>query len=382
MVLPLTGRISTEHFPAFLQRELVEKPPRYNIDTFRKELGDVLAFPQENGVYFCALVNSGSSAHLVAAQMVKELAPAKKRVILPAISFPTTVSAFEQLGFSVQLVDIAVGSLVMDVGEVEEILDEDVAALVPAHFLGFPASLEKLRTLADQCGSLLVQDGCETMNLRVGERSLYTFGDIITHSFYHPHHLSSYGGGAVITSTKKNYDLAESISHWGRECSCHYDSENCTAPQGKDHNFRYVRPGLNVEISELNAAFGRMQFQGWEEIEKIRSQRYEELYTLLQRNIGLTIYASQHNVSPFAFAIGVPEGDFNSITSELWRRGLPVRNLVGGAIHTHPGYQHLAIRSFPHAEQIQRTHFIVGIHQDISEEDFQRSKRILEEVLR
>jgi len=85
--------------------------------------------------------------------------------------------------------------------------------------------------------------------------------------FLPPHHLSTYGGGAIIAPDLEWHDRLESIVHWGRECMCHYAPERCKAPEGMHHHFSYARPGFNLEMSELNACFGRFQLRGWKEQE-------------------------------------------------------------------------------------------------------------------
>jgi len=248
---PCTGLISTEGFGSYLEKELTE--PRRNITLFTQELKKIL------GVSNLSLVNSGSSASLTSAIAVKQLSENRNKILLSGFSFPTTISSFELLGFQVELVDTEKDSFNMSAKALAKKINSEVAAVCTTHFLGFPCDLAEIKKLCEENGALLVQDACETMNLEIDSTPIYSFGDIITHSFYHPHHLSSFGGGAVVSNNKAIQKQIESIIHWGRTCSCHYDPDNCTAPEGLNHNFWYERLGINVEISELNACFGRFQ---------------------------------------------------------------------------------------------------------------------------
>ena len=113
-------------------------------------------------------------------------------------------------------------------------------------------------------------------------KPLHEYGDISTWSFYHPHHLSSFGGGAVSSPHPDWQRLTESITHWGRECTCHFNPSICKAPEGMHHNFYYSRYGHNLEMSELNACFARFQLKDWEEMEGRRMKYYSILYSALR----------------------------------------------------------------------------------------------------
>lgn len=112
-------------------------------------------------------------------------------------------------------------------------------------------------------------------------KPVHEYGDISTWSFYHPHHLSSFGGGAVSSPHESWHAITESMTHWGRKCTCHFDPSICEAPEGMHHNFWYTRVGHNLEMSELNACFGRFQLQNWTEMEAARVKYYEILYEKL-----------------------------------------------------------------------------------------------------
>jgi CDP-6-deoxy-D-xylo-4-hexulose-3-dehydrase len=259
---PCTGRTAIEGFDAFLRTELNDS--RGNIKKLARDLRII------TGEAHVTLVNSGSSANLTAAILVKQRCGVRRRVIMAGFSFPTTISSFTLLGFEVELVDTEADGFNLDPGALATAIGEDVAAVVVTHFLGFPAQLEAISALARQHGAMLVQDACETMDLGCGGQPIYDYGDVITHSFYHPHHLSAFGGGAVVTRSQELHDQLQSIMHWGRECRCHYDPATCAAPHGLNHNFWYVREGVNLELSELNACFARWQLKTWPQQEKLR----------------------------------------------------------------------------------------------------------------
>ena len=204
---------------------------------------------QEYGFPFITLVNSGSSANLVAAMaMAEKLKSAEKPLTaaISALTFSTTVSALILAGFKISMIDVAPGSFTISTEELAKESD-GISLIVPTHLLGFPANMQAIRKIADKNSCLILQDACETLNLLDSKnRPYHTYGDITTLSFYHPHHLSSYGGGAVISLNAEDAMLTDSICHWGRACKCHIDPAICTVPHGPAHQFTYERTGLNA----------------------------------------------------------------------------------------------------------------------------------------
>lgn len=356
--IPCTGRVSVEGFDSYLRAEL--GPSRRNLALCERELASALR------VEHVSLVNSGSSANLAAAIFVKQRCGARRRVLLAGFTFPTTISSFSLLGFEVELVDTEPGGFNLCPQALAQALRDDVAAVVVTHFLGFPARLAEIAELAHRQGALLVQDACETMHLRLGETPIHAFGDIVTHSFYHPHHLTSFGGGAVVVRSRAEHDHVQSIIHWGRECRCHYDPASCTAPHGHDHNFWYIREGVNLEMSELNACFLRWQLQSWPEQERGRWERWKIWETTLSGLPGVRTWPADFEVSPFVFPIGVGRARFATVAEAVRASGVEARSLMGGAIHRHPAYGHLAHAGLVHCAEVGAATFFTGIHQTIA----------------
>ena len=370
---PCTGHVPTEGFAAFVGGELSES--RHNLRLLESELNQVLGTP------FITLVNSGSSASLAAAILVKQRCGARRRILMAGFSFPTTIASFTLLGFDVRLVDTEPDGFNLDPEALIGELDGQVAAVVATHFLGFPAQLGRIGTAVRKHGAILVQDACETMNLQVDGMPIYEHGDLITHSFYHPHHLSSFGGGAVVVRSRELHDQVQSIVHWGRSCRCHYDATRCEAPDGLNHNFWYQREGVNVEMSELNACFARWQLHSWPEQEARRWEHWRLWESALAGIPGVHTWPARGNISPFVFPIAVATGRFPAVTREIMARGVEVRSLMGGAMHRHPAYQHLAHAGLKQCEAMGARSFFVGLHQTLETKQVERASAIVRKVL-
>ena len=175
---PCTGPTVTDGFPEFLARELAM--PRANLSAFAAELGRTFAAPR------ISLVNSGSSANLAAAlACAEQTGPGE--AITSGFTFPTTASSLLTAGYEVRLADTEPGGFGLDPEALERAITPRTKLVCLTHFLGFPARLTEVLAVARAHGLLVVQDACETMDLRVGGVPAHQMGDLTTWSFYHPH---------------------------------------------------------------------------------------------------------------------------------------------------------------------------------------------------
>jgi CDP-6-deoxy-D-xylo-4-hexulose-3-dehydrase len=354
---PCTGHVRADGFGAYLEAELGE--PRRNLRAFARDLAAL--FEAEH----VTLVNSGSSANLVAACALAERT-GKRRALVPAFTFPTTVSALRYAGFTPTFIDVAPGSFHIDPARV---IEDDVGVVALTHFLGFPSPIPS--------GALILQDACETMAMRIAGEPIARLADVTTFSFYHPHHLSSFGGGAVIARDPGLARVVESLSHWGRACTHHVDLA-CDAPDGPDHFFHYVRDGLNVEMSELNACFGRWSLRRHDDDEAKRALHY----AILREGVGsraITYPAADVGVTPFVFPITIHENDARPVIDRLFARGVEARSLMGGVIADQPAFSDLPREDLPVARDLARRSFFVGIHHTLATDDVRDVARVLGE---
>lgn len=360
---PCTGPVQTAGFATFLAEEL--GPSRANLKSLTAELGERFQAPH------LALVNSGSSANLVAALALAERTGRGAHAVTAGFTFPTTLSALLLAGFDVTVADTEPGGFGLDPAALRAALRPETRVVCLTHFLGFPAALDAVMAIARERELLVLQDACETMELRIGQAPAHARGTLTTWSFYHPHHLSAFGGGAVLCTDAQSLRQVESIAHWGRACTCHFDPAACAAPPGIHHNFHYVRPGVNVELSELNACFGRFQLQTWDAQEALRRAHYATLYETLRREEGLELWAAPPSGTPFVFPFRVRAGPEAAaqLAQRLLARGVEVRTLMGGAITQQPAYRHLPHDGLARCTALAEASLFVGIHQTLPAED-------------
>lgn len=363
---PCTRHIEMNGFGKFIEEE--SKGSRYNLNKFSEELKDYFNIP------YITLVNSGSSANLVAALAMAEKVKKANKPLVAAISaftFPTTISALVLAGFKLITVDVTKDYFNMDIDKLKNI-DSVPSVIVLTHFLGFPCNIEEFRKYANDNNCFILQDACETLGMQINNKQIFEYGDITTWSFYHPHHLSAYGGGVVITLTKDDYILTDSIAHWGRACKCHIDESLCILPEGPAHQFTYERIGVNVEMSELNACFGRWQFLNWNGIEEKRIKHYDILYNTLKDVKTLKIWESPKiESSAFVFPIKLLNGmTVNDAYNILSKEDIEIRILMGGVSNEQEAFKDILDNSIlKNAHEMAETTFFVGIHQTLSDED-------------
>lgn len=370
---PCTGATNIEGFSEFIARELGSS--RANLGAFAEELRAVF------GPRHLTLVNSGSSANLAAALAMAEETGGGEAIVA-GFTFPTTLSSLLSAGYRVRVVDTEHMGFGMDPAALAAATSLSTRVICVTHFLGFPARLAELCAIAKTQRSLVLQDACETMDLRIDGAAAHEWGDLTTWSFYHPHHLSAFGGGAVLSPDTVWHQRVDSIVHWGRACTCHFDRARCTAPLGMHHNFHYVRLGHNLELSELNACFGRFALRTWVDQEARRVANYRLLFDTLNGLPAVDVFPPPvASGSPFVFPFALRERPVEDFAMAMAARGVEVRSLMGGAIIDQPAFANLPNDGLRNCRALARRACFVGIHQTIEVEAMAQMAVLLQEEL-
>jgi len=224
------------------------------------------------GVHAARLVNSGSSANLIAAAALTSHEWGDRRmkrgdeVITVAAGFPTTVAPFLQLGLVPVFVDITVPTCNIDVTRLEEARSDRTRAVAVAHTLGNPFDLAAVIAFCRKYDLWLLEDNCDAAGALYGGQKTGTFGDVATLSFYPPHHMTTGEGGAVLCSSPEMTRVVESLRDWGRDCWCQPGVDNTCGkrfqwqlgelPAGYDHKYTYSHLGFNLKMSDMQASVG------------------------------------------------------------------------------------------------------------------------------
>jgi len=271
--VPVSGRV----FDATEIQHLVDSSLDFWLTTGRFAAQFEREFARFLGVRCAILVNSGSSANLVALSCLtspklgdRRLKPGDE-VITVAAGFPTTVNPIIQNGLIPVFLDVTLPTFQVDVSQLELALSDKTRAIMIAHTLGNPFDLKTVAAFAKKHNLWLIEDCCDALGTTFEGKKVGTFGDIATFSFYPAHHITMGEGGCVAMESPLLKTLAESFRDWGRDCWCEPGKDNTCGkrfgwqlgelPYGYDHKYTYSHIGYNLKLTDMQAAVGVSQLQ-------------------------------------------------------------------------------------------------------------------------
>lgn len=358
-------------------------------DQFEKKFAEWI------GVKFAHLVNSGSSANLIAFMTLTapELGERQiKRgdeVITVACGFPTTVTPILQYGAIPVFVDVTVPQYNIDVSKLEAALSSKTKAVMIAHTLGNPFDLVAVKAFCDAHNLWLVEDNCDALGTQytIDGKTKFTgtWGDIGTSSFYPPHHMTMGEGGCVYTDNLLLHRLILSYRDWGRDCICHSGCDNYCGhrfdgtfgelPQGYDHKYVYSHFGYNLKVTDLQAAIGVEQLKKFPSFIERRRHNWDRLHAALesaQDKLILPEPVENSKPSWFGFLISVRSEagiDRNRVTRYIEGHNVQTRLLFSGNLIKHPCFDQIrgtdayrVVGSLENTEFIMNNSFWVGVY--------------------
>ncbi|MEG2006427.1 MAG: lipopolysaccharide biosynthesis protein RfbH [Raoultibacter sp.] len=366
------------------------------------------------GVSYCSLVNSGSSANLLAfmALTQPELGDRQiKRgdeVITVACGFPTTVTPMLQYGAVPVFCDLVIPQYNIDVTQLEAALSAKTKAVMIAHTLGNPFDLTAVKAFCDRHNLWLIEDNCDALGSRYrykgSLRYTGTVGDIGTSSFYPPHHMTMGEGGAVYTDNAQLNTIMRSLRDWGRDCSCPSGKDNCCGhrfdlqlgqlPQGYDHKYTYSRFGYNLKATDMQAAIGVAQLRKFPSFVARRKHNFARLKEALAGAQDVYILPEacpDSDPSWFGFLITCKPGvDRHSVVSYVEAKNVQTRVLFAGNIIKHPCFDTLrakgegfrVVGDLAITDRIMSDTFWVGVYPGMTDEMIDYMAQVLIEAAR
>ena len=321
---------------------------------FEKGLADYL------GVRWALLVNSGSSANLLAFMtLTSPLLGARQikrgdEVITVAAGFPTTIAPIIQFGAVPVFVDVELETTNVDASQLENAYSPKTKAVMLAHTLGNPFNIKAVRSFCEKHNLWLVEDNCDALGSKYNGKFTGTWGDIGTSSFYPPHHMTMGEGGAVYTDNPLLKKIALSMRDWGRDCWCESGVDNTcgcrftkqfgSLPLGYDHKYVYSHFGYNLKATDMQAAVGCAQLEKFPSFVEKRKVNYNRLYEGLKDLASIRIFRPYRESDPswFGFLMTVqPDAGFtrNDLAKHLESKNIQTRNLFAGNITKHPCFE-------------------------------------------
>lgn len=356
---------------------------------------------------FCLLVNSGSSANLVAfaaltspALKERQIKPGDE-VITVAAGFPTTVNPIVQHGCIPVFVDVTLPDLGIDVTKLESARSEKTKAVMIAHTLGNPFDVKAVKEFCTKHNLWLVEDCCDAVGARFDGKLVGTFGDIATVSFYPAHHMTMGEGGAVLTNNPRLKKLAESFRDWGRDCWCppgkddtcgkRFDQKFADLPEGYDHKYVYSHVGYNLKVSDMQAAVGCSQLKKLPAFIEIRNKNTETLIKYIKElipnyaeHMHLPTALSSATPSWFGFPITLKQGKRKDLVTFLEKNKIGTRLLFAGSLIRQPLYKdknYRVVGELTNTDIIMNNTFWVGIYPALDEKHMKYIAEKLKEGL-
>ncbi len=337
------------------------------------------------------LVNSGSSANLLAVSALTDAALGPRRlkpgdeVVTTAACFPTTVAPIVQQQLIPVLVDAEAPTYNATPQAIEAALSKKTKAIILAHTLGNPFDAGAMAKLAARRGLWLIEDCCDALGARWAGRPVSSFGDIATFSFYPAHHITMGEGGAVASRDARLARILESLRDWGRDCWCKPGADNTCRrrfswkmgqlPLGYDHKYIYTRLGFNLKVTEMQAAIGTAQLDKLDSFLQMRARNFKALRRELaafEEYLILPESLPQAEPSWFGLPLSVrPGAPFTrqDLTSFLEEHRIGTRLLFAGNVIRQPCFKGVRFRQvgdLAGCDRIMRDTFWVGAHPAIT----------------
>lgn len=345
-------------------------------------------FAKKFGGKYALMVNSGSSANLIAiaALFYKSNRPLQPgdEVIVPAISWATTYYPLMQYGLKLKFVDVDLNTLNIDVSQLEKAITPKTRLVVAVSILGNPARLDVLRQFCDAHQLYLFEDNCESMGAEIANKACGTFGDINTFSTFFSHHISTMEGGVVLTDDEEIYHLARAMRAHGWTRDLPKDSK-IFKPSDDDfyEAYRFILPGYNVRPLELSGAVGIEQLKKLDKLIKIRRENAKLFQELFKNDDRFIIQQETGKSSWFAFTVILnPKYQLNrkKIMQALKDADIQYRIITGGNFLRHDVIKycdHERVGNIVNADIAHDQGFFVGNHPMDIRKDVERFYAVL-----
>lgn len=364
-------------------------------------------------VKYVSVVNSGSSANLLAFMTLTSPLLGERRirrgdeVITVAAGFPTTVSPIVNYGAVPVFVDVTIPQYNIDVTKLEAALSDRTKAVMIAHTLGNPFDLKAVKDFCDKHNLWLVEDNCDALGslytLDGEEKFTGSVGDLGTSSFYPPHHMTMGQGGAVYTSNPLLHKIARSMRDWGRDCVCasgednhcghRFDGQYGELPKGYDHKYVYSHFGLNLNITDMQAAVGCAQLKKFPSFVERRRHNFDYLKNGLkdiEDKLILPEPCAGSKPSWFGFLMTCREGiDRKKVVPYIESKGVQTRMLFAGNLIKHPCFNEMrekgegyrVVGSLENTDRIMNDTFWIGVYPGMTDEKLDYMIQVIHEAV-
>jgi len=344
-------------------------------------------FSEFLGVKYCLLVNSGSSANLLAVTALtspllksRQLKPGHE-IITTACGFPTTLNPILQNNLVPVFIDVGLGTYNIQAEKIEKAITKRTKAIFTAHTLGNPIDITSVKKIVKKYNLFWLEDNCDSLGSKYKGRYTGTFGDISTCSFFPPHMITMGEGGAVLTNDLLLRRIIMSFRDWGRDCWCETGHDDTChkrftqkfgdLPYGYDHKYVYSHIGYNLKVTDMQAAIGVAQLEKLLRFIEARQENFKYLFNVFKKyeeHFMLPKAEQYSEPSWFGFPLLVREDATfkrNDIVEYLEKNRIATRMLFGGNLLRQPAYQNIKCRivgDLKNTDLVMNNLFWVGVY--------------------
>ena len=330
-------------------------------------------FAQMHGCRFGIMVNSGTSALRIALLAMKELDGWQDgdEVIVPALTYISTVNVVIQSGLKPVFVDVDSTTYNIDVSKIEEKITNRTRCTVPVHMFGLPTDMEQMRQIAHRHKLRILEDSCEAMGVSVMDRSVGSWGNAGAFSTYVAHIITTGVGGIMVTNDQAIYEVALSIANHGRNPGFLGSRTDWRNTDPKDR-FRFDRLGYSFRSTQMEAALGLGQLERLPFIVEKRQKNAAYLTGLLKEvpAYQLPVIPDHYEHAFMMYPVVVHGMDTKRVVSYVESQGIETRPLM--PLLNQPVYVAMfgdQSKEYPIAHALYENGFFVGCHQLLKQEE-------------
>jgi CDP-6-deoxy-D-xylo-4-hexulose-3-dehydrase len=347
------------------------------------------------GMKYCVVVNSGSSANLLAMAVLN--IPEGTTVLTSACGFPATLNPILHLNQIPFLVDYDLATLNISLDEIEKALKTHyIKTMIVAHTLGSSLDMDRLMGLVKKHDITLIEDCCEALGTMFDNKHVGSFGTVSTVSFYSSHQISGFGGGgALLTNEVELFEKAKSLRDWGKQNvrEGYLCTKLNTTVDGipYDQQYTYSSIGYNMRFPDANCAYARAQLDKLNMFIGLRQKNYMGLNFLLKESLADDLHFMQWPLKASPAFFGYPlvlkeEGLRDKLVEHLEENGVHVRLFFAGNILRHDAYKNIPYvansRKFPVADYLMRNSLFCGCWPGLTEEDMIYTADVIKEFFK
>ena len=334
------------------------------------------SFTKKLGSKFSLMVNSGSSANLLALQCLinpyrkKRLKPGDE-VLIPSLCWSTSLWPIIQSGLKPKFVDIDLDSLNINLNDLKKKISKKTKAILIVHVLGNCVDMSELMRVVKKHNLILIEDTCESLGTKYKNKYLGTFGDFSSFSFYSSHQISSGEGGMICCKNNDDHEIIKSLRAHGWSRGLKNEKKIAAANKHLDSRFIFYNSGFNLRSTDISASIGLNQFKDIDQFIKKRSINRDKILKIFKKKIKMMKYLSFIDANNHVEAswFGIPillskKINRNKFLSKIEKLGVETRPIISGNFLKQPSIKKYKLNkksNFKNSDIVNNHGFFIGL---------------------